>query len=843
MSTTKVTLKINSYQTKNTISSTDNVFAGTSKAQNCTTRSILDCVHDFFSAAQTEVNDNFSLHVCGNLFEQAFVQAEGSLRSSVLSCTTSCPEITWPTRDRLLCLQQAFGDKLDDLTIPVSFAGNVLISLPEYPLVKFVPSPSAPRLVVSNDWYQITDLLEDVECENIVFHVGGENRCMRSNGPLIIGCTAEEVQSLVCSYLETRYINPFIGQLCQLHSQKITREQTPVPYMCDKLESVFYADYPSKKMELFVGEEASLGLHSIVMGSDNQFRVDDVADLRKLSIRNPQAVKPEDNVIEAISFVNDDPRLVCAQKAGVCTFAFYTEGACLMTVEVRVSTHIYVARLMSEIINKDWPCTQWELGKTYTIRTESWPAHAEDVKQITVTTDHPEIAQIRGNKVTILQEGTFTLITKSPHAYSERAYVIKDAYIRSLRLTHWPSNGKWEKGKKFNTDVFTTPALLNHKGVSVRVLKGEKRVQVDMDENGHTATVQALKRGACTVEFVSNDNPEVTLVKDLTINPPKGEVVAITLITLLCALIMMFWLTFSCIMLVGWYMDTYGPTEPTSSTAPTNPTAPTPVKMIGSAILSEMKSSAEADIFDSTYSDKLLGEKKDWSVLEAEYIGYFLFDDTSFYYTLVVYEATLCHPETSPVDIFVAVASKANGNEKDGITKYLGNNEIRLFSTVYESYQWGRSRAFWSAVEVCETDLPYSELYALFGWDAYVDTSADICDEDASALVQQGYEKLSSGWGDLKFEDAYLYLPKDIYEQNRNELYIYFSRVLDYDNGTSVTYYHSVRCENIKVITNEDGEVSLDWDSVSMTEEDYVLSLPYDEGYIWLDWDELAPTE
>lgn len=886
MSNTNVTLKVNSYQTKNTVLFDGNFINSNNKTLYCRKRPVLSCLNEFFNDVYSERNEKFFLKVQGNLFEQALLQFEASQRSTVCGFSAGPTTIAWSTLERLQYLQAALGAEAKTYEVSLACAGNVSVSMPAYPLVRFLGNPNSSRLVISDDIEVIKDILDENLCEPVAFLVGGASCIYKKT--YIIGCTMDTMQELVQCYLETQYINPFVGKLASQLQDRVDARTTPEAFLLDAIEPYYYLDTAHQELHLFQGDRATLGIHSVSM-ADYGIVLDAESDLSRLTSTMGSKPAIADSTIPVLIVDSADLRSIEAVENGQCSLNyFFDDRTPIFTVTVHVSPHIYINSIHSEIQYEGKRVSRWKLGYAYDIATEYFPANAEDQNEIRYSSSNPEIAVVSGNAVRVLKEGAFDLIVTTRNLSERFAYVISNAEVKDIAVKGWPKDNTLYVDSQFEATVRIEPYNANWSGFTYEVIEGAKCIAVV--SNGPDITITAQKAGKCVIRFTSLDNPQCSCTKTLyTEHQTKRLGLAIPgiifgVLAILCliiavssknlddfifatlflvpslcflvcsclnheslsgALLFLFAFLFSILILAfilydGTSSDIPGENLTTggASSLQTDPTNVPAATMLSNNDLQELINESKMLIATSTYSGSLEELFGTWTPSSSSYSGYFVRDAHNVIYMGrnidLIFEVHLTSPESSEMETLCAVVEYEARQDS--------HNRICDIDLESSDLKWYLAKEDWLANidldDFYETSYSMDEIAGMYGWDIYLMDKADIEHSDAQALMARGYDMLSQAHENIAFDSACLYVTTDKFSAVRNELYIYFTQTQEFEDGTTVTYYFPLHASNLKVITDENGNTSLDLDSVVLTEEDYLTKLPANRGWLPLQWAE-----
>ena len=738
MSTTTVTVKINSYQVRNTVLFDGAVLPGANKTENGKSRPVLDCINDLLDAIHDEVNGSYCLQVCGNAFEQALIRLAAAEQTAVTECSGEAIVLPWSTQARLQYLQDAVGGFVDAQILALSLVGNAGITLPDHPLISFSAAPNAPKLIVSTDVYEIEDYWEEGNCEPVAFWVGGKSRHLKSTGQYIIGCTEANVQELVCAYLETRYINPWVGKLFAAYQNQFDISRDPAAFLLDRIEPYFYMDAASARVQLFQGEAFTLGIHALSVDSSGSIQADAVQDLSRLTWTKTE--EPADGSADAIITVAaEDIRNITAGRTGTCRISVYFEDALpLFSSLITVAAHVYIRKVQSEILQNGESVSRWKIGRHYDITTAFEPTHAEDADQIRYTSSNPDVAQIVGDQVVILTEGEFTLRTYTKQATHEVSYSVSGAAVKRIGVRYWLGKNELAVGKWFKTDIQIEPQTANWSGFSYELIKGKKCVEVQTDGRS-TIRFDAKKTGACRIKLYSLDDPQISCIQQLKVIPPprvERVVANFGVVLLIVSLLALFINPQVCIgtfvgalllFAIGCLRREKGAKKMLITGLVIFSLLlgglaylriSEPASKFPQAKLEVMVDESEATVLEFEFTEKAyLSNLIRWTCADAKYLGYVFCEeaDGTECELYLLYDAKMTHPDaTSPKHCCLAVRYKGVSILKSNHVIYSKNDTASLYDSI---------SLFSSAVrrsgDVVETNIDISMLCERFNWQRY----------------------------------------------------------------------------------------------------------------------------
>lgn len=863
MNTTIVTVKINSYQIRNTVLFDGAVLQGANKTENCKSRPILACIDDLLKAIHDEVNGTYRLQVCGNAFEQALVRLAAAEQTAVTECSGEANSIPWPTQARLQYLQDAVGGFVDAQILAFSMVGNAGISLPDYPLISFSAAPNAPKLIISNDIYEIEDYWEEGNCEPVAFWIGGESRHLKNTGQYIIGCTEANVQDLVCAYLESRYINPWVGKLFGAYQNQFDVSRDPAAFLLDRIEPYFYMDAASARVQLFQGEACSLGIHSLSMDGSGRIRQDAAEDLSRLTWLKIEEAEDGSAGGEILTAAPEDLRQIRANGTGTSRIRFYFEDTIpLFSTLITVVPHVYIRSIQSQLLCEGQPVSRWKIGRHYDIATAFEPANAEDTDQITYTSSRPDIAQVVGNQVVILAEGEFTLTTAAKQAAHEVSYSIAGAAVKRIGVKYWLSKNQLVAGHPFRTDICIEPETANWSGFSYEIIKGRRCAELQIDKQGRVC-IEAKKAGDCLIKFFSLDDPRVHCIQRLVVTPaPKIErVVAnfgvVLLIIGLIALFLSFKVSIapfigalllfaigclrrekgakgmliSCLILLSLLLGGFGYLRVTE-----------PESKFPQAELGAMIDESETTVLGSEYTERdLLSNPIRWACTDAEYLGY-VFCETSdgaecgLY---LIFDAKMANPDAdAPKHLCAMVRYEGKSFLQSNHVTYSQNESIYYCESISDIRSAVRRRG-----DVVDTNIDFSALYERFDWQRYINLPEEVDPASLASLVDMCIEEAELQESGITLEAAYLSASKDLLSAEQSKLYIYLRKdVPNSENGMVTSYYYPFEFENLSLVTDSSGQLVLDLDAIEITVYEYVMRLSDSDFYDPDNWSVIGQT-
>ena len=855
MGVTNVTLRVNSYQNRNTIIVGNEVLRGSNKTEYCKRKPILDCFEDFFQAVHSELNNSYNLTVCGNVFEKALLRAAAQQYRGVNAFADGSHSINWSTRGRLSYLKKLLGDSVHSLSVPVVFGGTISIAQPNYPMVSF-SSSNRRKLIVSDNLFDIENCFNFEDCENVAFLVDGKQGLQSYGDKYILSCSASEVAALVAGYLETKYINPFIGELVSKYRDRLEVQRVPAAFLLDQIEPYFFLEENSKEIQIFPEEECNIGIHSISLSESGKIAID--ADLHRLtSVRSEE--NSEDGASATARMDVTDIRHVYGVRPGRCKISYYFEDTePLFSSVITVVGHKYINTISSELLESGRRIKRWRIGEKYDIHTSSQPGDAEDADNITYTSSNPRVAKVCGNQVQILKEGAFTLTTTALKVHHEQEYYVGDAIVRDVRVVGWPNDNTIQKGDSILAEPSIEPKAANWSGFSYTVTKGGKHIDI-IDHGQHGISIIGKSVGTCTIVFRSQDNPEVQCIKELKIVPPphtywqkaktglilfliaslilriNPESVPLTLVFVLPAILNFVlaavrreqYLKITIIASVLIYCFHLLPLAiPETSKAPEKS-------------LNLLLAESKAAVMSTYYTEEVyFDDDIQWKPNTASYVGYCLNQQTRTFYQFVfaphsrtyeihfIYEVGLVHPSIdSTRTVFASVT-------------YSGDSTLDYFDVNYSKKKdvlsadsFDGLRQEYDGVEV-ETNIPDDVIYSLYGWDNYVDSAEDISFSDLEYLVQLCCQESGLNEEDVAIGAVWLDLADNVYSNRRNKLYIFLRKNnLDTATGELTTYYFPFVFDNLKTAIDDNGNTIINREQIDLSEQEYILSLEESEAY------------
>ena len=222
MSNYSITLKINSYLNNNTILPNGEIIYGLSEYQNFKqNKPIIEFADKIITTVRNEFNSrSVDFIVSGNAFEQAFLKLKYACSGFTGNIETRDNTVSVPTEQRLAMLASNFP-----VTQRMAVGLNIRsdgypINFPQYPLVDLQMDAGAPQILISSDVNYIRNRLVRDTADNFAFLINGQSEQFDGDR-YIIGCTEENVSQLVQAYIETRYINPFVGRAFRQHKENL----------------------------------------------------------------------------------------------------------------------------------------------------------------------------------------------------------------------------------------------------------------------------------------------------------------------------------------------------------------------------------------------------------------------------------------------------------------------------------------------------------------------------------------------------------------------------------------------------------------------------------------------
>lgn len=789
MNGTNVILRVNSYQTRNTVLFETGALRGSNKTENCQRRPILECAKDFFKAVQDEVNNQINLTVHGNAFDVVFLRGI-SAGYPVNAVSRKEHSVFWSTRQRLHLLQDMLGDVWEALSVPVVMTGDASLTLPDYPMVSFGGATSPRKLVIAKTRYEITDAFEDYICEPVAFLVDGSTRLEESAGKYILHCSVDNVLELVCGYLETKYINPFIGSLVAKYGDRFSITSAPGAFLIDRIEPYYYLEPGREKVRLFRGDKATLGIHSVSLSANGEVSPDSPTDIARLTYSLDERLDDISLTDRGLIINPDDLRGIYAVHAGSYRIGyFFEDNTELFSVAITAVEHQYVNNISFDLLDGDSAIERWRIGKRYRIKFSFFPQGAEDAEEITFASSNPSVARVEGNEVLILNEGVFQLVAATKRVSFKRTFSVENAIVKAISVSGWPT-AMVEYGASFHVKVSVAPAAANYSGFQYEVTSGNGNVVVERDGRAGL-NITAAKAGECTIKFSSVDNPDVACFQTISISPEPykkmflvivgfiilflgaspGDLLSAVIATAFAALVCYFGvrrrerfakIALVILLLIGLehILGLIGEEISKDNAQP----ATTQMS------ISQLEKEAKSLVSESTYTDHT---GNSWTLTDTEYLGYMVCASNSDYYAFFIHEVTVSSPkESAPREMFSVVSYEGNFN------KYAS---FRANGTSSGEVVWSESFSDWMDDyayndDVREMSFSDEELHNLIGWDKYLSSVnwdglvSQFMDAEKKKHEEDGYFTYS----EIELDGIY-FAQKKGGSQSSNKLYILIS--------------------------------------------------------------------
>ncbi len=517
-SQTTITLRINSYQNGTIFLKDGKILFNANMTQNYKDNSpIISTASRIMESLRGELHQNVSLYVTGNPFEQALMALKCEQNKSFVDGYASgAPTVVFSTQERLAFLEElgCTGNRKIAVSVDCKVSA-VDIHLPTYPLVELVPGDMTHKIVVSDNLNVIRGEL-DFGVEECAFYIGGQSE--EYEGQYIIGCTADNVNELVQAYLETKHINPLVGELFQQVSRIISVEQHPKSALLNRTEPFYYSTRPSDQpIKMYDDRAYPLPVRYITIDENGHVIIGyPLSSQIVRRYRLPNGTYLNDTAENAMEITGLKPG-----EYDLCVC--FEDSAPFVEFHIVVEEAIYVRNIDICIPNDDKNVLQ--VGKTYNVNLTIEPQDALDSNRVTLVCDNPEVAELDGDKIQIKKEGAFTLLAKATKSYSEAKATYKaHVYgVEEIWVEDWPLD-TLPPGRVVNPTVKISPRQANKSGFSYSIIQGKNKIE-DYPEmrSGASIYLKTRKPGTVRVRFTSRDNPEVYCDRTLKIKKDEYE--------------------------------------------------------------------------------------------------------------------------------------------------------------------------------------------------------------------------------------------------------------------------------------------------------------------------------
>lgn len=839
-----VTLRINSYRNANTFLKDGKILFSANMTQNHKDNSpIISSVSNIIESLQSEMNQNISLYVTGNAFERALMAFKCEQNKEfIVGYESSAPTIPLSTQERLVLLEQLGCTAISKIAVSVLCKGvETDVNLPTYPLVEFVSSAPAHIVIVSDNIDTIHRELR-YGAEECAFYIGGQSE--EYEGQYIIGCTADNVNELVRAYIETKYINPLVGELfAQLRD--VDNRSKHILINCT--EPHYYSTLPlGHPLKLYDDSSRELPISFTTINPDGMV-ISGLPDTTRLTRRYklPDGTFVDDEAADLSKISNLSPG-----EYDLCVY--FEDSAPFAEFHIVVEKAIYVSCITIDVdINNDDPLV---VGQAYKYSLTIEPECTKDGKDVVLCCSNTDVAEIVGDEIIIKSDGVFSLIAEATKTKARVDFVARTYTVEMIQVSDWPRHvvrgGTW-----FRAFVDIQPYQANKGGFSFEVVKGGRTVEAHKEApNSNFICVDAKRRGAAIFRFTSNDDPNVSCEKKLKIKagsrPLRKSIFAKTALglTVLTAILLLFrattlfWasigltvaaLVISCIrneesawagvaleavfLVAAILLHTYVfyPIEKVETAAD-----------IPAAVLSEIKADAHARVLDKDYQCFI-----DWSTTskhkasKTTCLGYYFLRgekrraEDNIVYLLYEVEATSISSLTDAV-IYAAVPYQNFEAKRDDTYTY-ETEDILDFETFEElETEILTEQLEKYAVETYISDEVY---YGQLNMPRYVFEEKEIPQQTVDAIVERYSNEITSGekdsnttsiFTDPKFYGTTWTFADSPFAEKRNTLIIYLYREQYRDGVLTDIYYYPVVFANVTQTTDgavvlnvEDGEL------------------------------------
>lgn len=517
----EITLKINSYQSKNIVLKNNDVLFENNKIQNFVSEKLTECSDELLDAILDDFNTHiFNLSVYGNKFEQELVKlcfkSRGLPDTAKLEAFESIMSLS--TEKRLAYIK-SFADKNWFTIEKQNIYLNILsddydINLPDYPLVNINLSPNAPQIVVAKDLQSLKKLLRDGVSEPVAFCFGVDSQMFKHK--YIIGISDENASEIIQAYIESQYINPIVTDIIEKY-QLLDVNRVFLALNCT--DTTFYFDGTKTNLTAFTNDNIITGIHSLFIDDNcNLFR-DRELDLKKLFIRTETTQNTDGfNSTNYLKVYSEKGLLLKGlRETELETSFFFETNEPIAKLFLSIKDHCYATDIKVNIDHG-----RWRVGKSYRVNVEVFPSDAEDKLDIALSSSNTEVAEVYGNEVYIKGDGSFDLIATGKEKTVAKRFDIDTYKINSISTRYWP-----DQNIITSNDAFSTAVLINDVPVSpgefrFEVLSADKIVEVKKGNKG--ITVFCRKKGKAQIKIISVEDETKYCIKNLIVKKdPKAK--------------------------------------------------------------------------------------------------------------------------------------------------------------------------------------------------------------------------------------------------------------------------------------------------------------------------------
>lgn len=839
-----VTVKVNSYQGTITTLRDGKIFTMANNPSilfNFTdqgkSESVIDLAEPYFMGLLREFrDDDIDLTIKGNLFEQEFYKIVAhNNQFHDLKCAYN--DFVLATSARLSAfakMKAAFPVKV--VPIELSFYGDDFyhFELPSYSLVNFAGGAGTSRIFISSNLSYLERGLRARGADNIAFLVGGSSQAL-DDGKYIIGCTADNVHSMVTSYIETRYINPFIGELFNTIA---SIENFPIDKMVRTLNRVDPYYYCKKEsLEIYENDLTAVDVHCFSTDNMGRIQTDSPEWLEKVRLKT---ILPNACVV-----VKNQGVYLKFPTSGNDRVSLYMDGLDFTaSIDVEVKQHIYVTN-----VDLNMDVTKWKQGNYYPFRVGIIPQHAEDRREIVIESSDPHIAEVRGDQVYVKNEGSFHLVARIRDREWSKRFIVRFPHVDSFDTKDWPERNSMTVGGEWETPLLINGriARCNEYEIICTDANGQNR-KVDISTGTTNVYIKARKAGDVSIKFVPKDDESQSLIKKLKIKKADREWFFTGFA--ICGLILSIVLTlFRSAWAPGFYLATgllfiVAALRRESYAKPL--TAIALVILLGLSWLhenilcvrryvmsgSEISESVFNQILDESrtyvlkekyeFSEQMMAiETTDYYATSADYLGYYFTEGKSGIFHLgkphnylhLVYRVVATSPEDRTSKTFFIV---------DEIT------DVRDIGKGEFTYKNKKGVLGFDSFEGLLKDIPHdgestvsqNMVYGELGFGQYLYDVSQVSQETIDAIVETILSDFDSSAGDTasaNYSDVYFYdallvsgreQASNVYSRVQNRLYIFLA-CDESQNGEHLrSFYYPYYFDNIML--NDAGVAEID---------------------------------
>lgn len=847
-----VTVKVNSYQGTITTLRDGKIFTMANNPSilfNFTDKgkseSVIDLAEPYFKGLLREFrDDDISLTVKGNLFEQEFYKIVAhNNQFHNLKCAYN--DFVLATSARLSAfakMNPSFPVKV--VPIELSFHGDDFyhFELPSYSLVNFAGGAGASRIFISSNRSYLERGLRARGSDNIAFQVGSKSQAL-DGGKYIIGCTPDNVHQMVTAYIETRYINPFIGEL---FAAIASVESFPVDKMVRMLNRVDpYYFCKKEALTAFENDLTSVDIHCFSSDESGRIQSDSSEWLEKVQLKSalPNASLVIKNQAACLRF----------PVAGKDKAFLYVDGIDFaVSINVDIKQHIYV-----DDVSMGIDVGKWKQGYSYSFWFETYPKGAEDEKEVIISSSDPNIAEIRGNKIYAKNEGEFHLVATIRGREWSKSYTVRFPHINSFDTKDWPERNILTVGKEWATPLLINGRIARLEEYDVVCMDADgKNKKVDISTGSTNVYIKARNAGDVNIKFIPIDDESKSITKKLKIKKADRDWFFTGFA--ICGLILSIVLTlFRSAWCPGFYLATAllfvaAVLRREEHAKPL--TAIALVVLLGLGWLhknvlcvrryvtscTEISESVFNQILDESrtyvlkekyeFSEQMMAmETTDYYATEVDYLGYYFSEGKGGIFNLgkphnylhLVFRVNATSPEDRSSKTFFIVDEITDVRDV-GKGEFTYKNKKGVQG--YDSFDGLLKDIPHDGESTVSQDMVYGEL----GFGQYLYDVSQVPQETIDAIVAtllsnfdaSGGDESSANYSDVYYYDALLVSGKEqssnVYSRIQNRLYIFLA-CDELHNGTPLrSFYYPYYFDNI--VLNDSGIAEIDVQSAKKTD-------------------------